>query len=1205
MFDKLFKRDSEPLEIRHNICRELSDLIKPVGQGETVFPFEQVRVLLFAKDEIERATFQRVFLERQRLETAILDRLKQEQCNLPDNLLIEIEIRLVEKESEARTYQVVPLLNDPREGPKIRKIVGRLKVLLGHAQQTEYEITKAVTYIGRMDEVLGGGGLPIRRNDLVFLDRRDEVNLSVGREHAYIKFDAQRNEYRLFNDKSRSGTFIFRNGKRREVAGGLGYKLQDGDDIYFGRARVLFKLEECPDEQPVGERNDFADEPSDAIDRPSHPRSSAGNAYDYLTTAAALIILRWADQLETKAEAIAKSEGKPFDRLLPYKGYWSYWKDLPAEHALSQLAESLHTARGDSRAAEILTHIAEALQPERIDPQLFEKAVLLIGFMSDGSASGGPRLADAFEQLLLAAPDSNRSWLSEFTTPAALTELMLELADLQPGERLYDPCCGVASVLATAGRRLVEAGQLQPTLGWYGVEINPIAFLVAQARLILSGSHTLNLELGDALDCGDTPTRFDCIIASPPFGANVNSPLNDSRGVKSETLFLQHVMASLNPGGRAVMLLPEGLLFSTSEADIRRRLLEEFHVDGVLSLSPSALGPYTTAIKTSIVVFRRAESAQQVWFQTAPPTLQLGREHDEGIGAAIREIGYAFRQQVPGRHGWFATVNELAERNWALFAVRENEEVAELVAQLQEQNHEVEISTLGDLANVFAGANYTEQDTTEDPAQLPAHHNIHVVRAGDLRAGRVNLPPLYLNENTFSRVNEDQRLKTGDLLLSVTGSIGKVGQVSSNEAGAVATHSLLIVRPDGTKIKPDYLLRLFQSTPYQRCFRGYSRNALTQHLSVQVLRSLPIPAPSLDIQNRIAGDLQPDAEAGAILHALVAGRAASELEHFLQTDKAIGHLLEDYESIDGEELKRSLLEVANGLLPWRERAAHDLLARVELNAWLIEVTKATELLVLALDAPQAAERFVILEELKQIKAISALARVETNDLAQRISAINTTLARLIEGERDKLLATAISGEGIAPTVIDADTDANSLRRLFGSTESFTQNLRGLVEVRQSHLQFINVDIQPRLAKAIEYIDKSPEEVLVHIRRIVKTVFKLIWDAEFPDGKIPDEWIRQWQHAGERNPPGSKVPTEGGESLKLLYLMTDSRKAVVRAKVSRSTYYLLNSLHSYGNFGNHSQGEKVSAPFAALACLTVIELLTKLSGELDAIATYSG
>jgi hypothetical protein len=61
-------------------------------------------------------------------------------------------------------------------------------------------------------------------------------------------------------------------------------------------------------------------------------------------------------------------------------------------------------------------------------------------------------------------------------------------------------------------------------------------------------------------------------------------------------------------------------------------------------------------------------------------------------------------------------------------------------------------------------------------------------------------------------------------------------------------------------------------------------------------------------------------------------------------------------------------------------------------------------------------------------------------------------------------------------------------------------------------------------------------------------------------------------------------------------MTESRTAVAK-KVSRSTYYLIDSLHSYGNFGAHTQGEKVSTFIAAIACLSALELCAQLSIEL--------
>jgi type I restriction enzyme M protein len=87
-----------------------------------------------------------------------------------------------------------------------------------------------------------------------------------------------------------------------------------------------------------------------------------------------------------------------------------------------------------------------------------------------------------------------------------------------------------------------------------------------------------------------------------------------------EALFIQHMMNSLRPGGRAAVVLKEGLLFDSKKMlrKICRRLVEQFEVLGVLSLPNGVFNPYSGA-KTSVVVFRRPLGrddvrTSKVWF---------------------------------------------------------------------------------------------------------------------------------------------------------------------------------------------------------------------------------------------------------------------------------------------------------------------------------------------------------------------------------------------------------------------------------------------------------------------------------------------------------------------------------------------------------------------------------------------------------------
>ena len=154
--------------------------------------------------------------------------------------------------------------------------------------------------------------------------------------------------------------------------------------------------------------------------------------------------------------------------------------------------------------------------------------------------------------------------VGEFVTPNEVATLMLELADPRPGERVYDPCFGFGELLVGAARRLRAAARTAPPRVWtgvrqagiFGIEIDRLSYAVALCRILLAGIDRPGLELSDALERPLLRSRsgdgFDCIMAVPPWGMRISrAPTGQfpfpSR--HSESLFLQHVMANLRPGG--------------------------------------------------------------------------------------------------------------------------------------------------------------------------------------------------------------------------------------------------------------------------------------------------------------------------------------------------------------------------------------------------------------------------------------------------------------------------------------------------------------------------------------------------------------------------------------------------------------------------------------------------------------------------------
>src|SRR5207248_3020545 len=92
------------------------------------------------------------------------------------------------------------------------------------------------------------------------------------------------------------------------------------------------------------------------------------------------------------------------------------------------------------------------------------------------------------------------------------------------------------------------------------------------------------------------------------------------------------------------------------------------------------------------------------------------------------------------------------------------------------------------------------------------------------------LPAVKLVGPRVAKLKEKQRLRVGDLLLTASGTVGRVAVVSEAVAGAVAAQSLIVIRPT-SYMQPAMLLRLLESSTYQRWIDGQVTGATIRHLS--------------------------------------------------------------------------------------------------------------------------------------------------------------------------------------------------------------------------------------------------------------------------------------------------------------------------------------------------------------------------------------
>jgi hypothetical protein len=240
----------EPLETLHAVVDAVEARLEPLGRGRYVFPFNKVKVSIAAGSRDIRARFAAVLEGDGQLQERITNRLRDAGCD-PTPLQVGV------------SYAARPGADWPRpefhvefervtaaEPPSARHASAldlRITITHGSAEKPAYTFSIPRINIGRCAAVRDSRNRLVRTNHVAFTDADRTTNDTVSRRHAHVEYTDGSADYRVFDDRSVHGTSILRNGRTIEVpSGSRGIRLQSGDEIVLGEARVRVKISKAP-----------------------------------------------------------------------------------------------------------------------------------------------------------------------------------------------------------------------------------------------------------------------------------------------------------------------------------------------------------------------------------------------------------------------------------------------------------------------------------------------------------------------------------------------------------------------------------------------------------------------------------------------------------------------------------------------------------------------------------------------------------------------------------------------------------------------------------------------------------------------------------------------------------------------------------------------------------------------------------------------
>lgn len=555
-------------------------------------------------------------------------------------------------------------------------------------------------------------------------------------------------------------------------------------------------------------------------------------------------------KLISEIEADREASGEP--RILEQRYCWDAFKDKSDREMLDYINDTVlpRLVRNYNHTGDVFQNKLAIQNPKTLK-RITDRLSSLELLNTDSDIKG-----DAFEYFLRNSVSVGND-LGEYFTPRHIVKLAVDLVDPLFEERVYDPTCGTGGFLIQAFRHIKGKVKntpqnmkiLKENTIW-GRELTATA-KVAKMNMIIIGDGHNNIEQMDSL-AHPWCNEFDVVLANFPF-----SQITDYSGLygydtdNANPVFLQHIINALKEGGRAGVIVPEGVLFDGSAPNlrVRRKLLETCELEAVISLHEYVFRPYTGQ-PTSLLIFKKGKPTKSVWFFDVI---------NDGFEKSNRKLG---RRPVPDndlpllRQLW--SEKALSDRSFSVDMATIKQHGFKLtIDEFRDQyanSDWVQLGGADGLCDIIIGG-------TPDTNQREYYGGEHLfAKIADITA----CEGMYLHE-TEERITDEgvrnsnvKQIPKGTLLFSFKLSLGRVAitgtQMFTNEAIAA------IIPKDG-RVLPKFLYYVLPRIPMP----GARKAAKGKTSSKGRLILAKIPLPSIPEQEALIAMMEKhDAEVAAL-----------------------------------------------------------------------------------------------------------------------------------------------------------------------------------------------------------------------------------------------------------------------------------------------------------------------------------------------------
>lgn len=560
------------------------------------------------------------------------------------------------------------------------------------------------------------------------------------------------------------------------------------------------------------------------------------------------------------------------------------WTKLMSDRLGNQERTNIYT--------EALMKFSEAKQLPQLFRDIFRQAFLpyrdpeVLGlFLKEISYfdySHSEELGNAYEYLLSIM--SSQGDAGQFRTPRHIIDFIVDVVAPSKDDTILDPACGTAGFLISAYNYIkrqnegvdTDTGKVKQLTSderkklvnnFQGYDIDPTMVRMSQVNMYLHKFTTPKIYNYNTLSSGERwNDKFDVILANPPFMSPKGGikPHNkfSIQANRAEVLFVDYIMNHLKPKGRAGIIVPEGIIFQSGKAykELRKNLVND-GLFAVVSLPAGVFNPYS-GVKTSILFFDNevAKKTKDLLFvKVTSDGYDLGAQRRKIEKDDLGDAGVilkGFRSYI--RNGENQETIESFISGSGKGFIFSKEKIAETGDfNLSADSYKIDSDILntkwpkvqlGEIADILNGYAFKSENYVDD--------GIRVIRITNVQKGEiVDDNPKFYPANTNEPV-EKYKLNEGDLLISLTGNVGRVGILKRDLLPAALNQRVACLRVKSEDINPKFLYYFLNKDSFENeCIKN-SSGVAQKNLSTVWLSKYEIPLPPLEVQKEIVEQIE-------------------------------------------------------------------------------------------------------------------------------------------------------------------------------------------------------------------------------------------------------------------------------------------------------------------------------------------------------------